>query len=88
MNGPGGTYNDGYIVDFEFIGAGDLDECNGMTANDLYGYQVTNSYPWVLRCHLRYTPMFKFVLDQAQLKAVIFFCIGCNGVVLKKCTCQ
>jgi len=43
---PDGTFND----DYEFTGAGDLDECNGMTVNGQYGYYVTGSYPWVLKC--------------------------------------
>ena len=30
--------------------AGDLDECNGMTVDDQYGYYVTDSFPWVLNC--------------------------------------
>lgn len=31
-------------------GLGDLDECNGMTRNGVYGYYVTDQYPWVLNC--------------------------------------
>ena len=31
-------------------GAGDLDECNGMTVNGQYGYYITNAYPWVMNC--------------------------------------
>lgn len=50
VNGPGGTYIGGFIDDFEYTGAGDMDECNGMTVNDQYGYHVTDSYPWVLGC--------------------------------------
>lgn len=49
---PGGTYNGAFRDDYVFVeGAGDLDECNGMTTADgVYGYYVTDTYPWVLGC--------------------------------------
>ncbi|MEM7443353.1 MAG: YHYH protein [Pseudomonadota bacterium] len=47
---PSGPYNGLYRADYEFTGAGDLDACNGMTVNGVYGYYVTNSYPWVIAC--------------------------------------
>lgn len=47
---PGGSYSGMYIDDYEFTNAGDLDVCNGMTINGQYGYYVTDSYPWVLKC--------------------------------------
>lgn len=47
---PGGVYDGMYVDDYEFTNAGDLDECNGMTVNGQYGYYVTDSYPWVLKC--------------------------------------
>lgn len=47
---PGGSYNGLYVDDYEFTGAGDLDECNGMTVAGQYGYYVTDSYPWILKC--------------------------------------
>jgi len=47
---PGGTYDGTYNDDYEFTGAGDLDECNGMTVGGQYGYYVTDAYPWVIRC--------------------------------------
>ncbi|MEM9727573.1 MAG: YHYH protein [Myxococcota bacterium] len=50
-DGPGGTYDGTYIDDYEFTGAGDLDECNGMTVDGQYGYYVIDAYPWILRCH-------------------------------------
>jgi hypothetical protein len=50
VNGPGGEHNGWYIDDYEFTGAGDLDECNGMTVKGQYGYYVTDSYPWILAC--------------------------------------
>ena len=48
---PGGTYDGLYIDDYEFTGNGDLDECNGMTVNGVYGYYVTDSYPWIIGCY-------------------------------------
>jgi YHYH protein len=47
---PGGEYNGLYVADYEFTNAGDLDRCNGMTVNGQYGYYVTDSYPWVIKC--------------------------------------
>ena len=52
---PGGTYNGLYRSDYEFTNAGDLDECNGMTVNGVYGYYVTDAYPWIIAC-LKGTP--------------------------------
>lgn len=46
------NYNGQFIGDFEYqLGAGDLDECNGMTVNGQYGYYVTDSYPWIVNCY-------------------------------------
>lgn len=50
-NSPGGTYDGTYIQDYEFTDAGTLDECNGMTIDDQYGYYVTDSYPYVMGCY-------------------------------------
>ncbi|MEM8590360.1 MAG: YHYH protein [Pseudomonadota bacterium] len=47
---PGGTYNGMYRADYAFVGTGDLDECNGMTVNGVYGYYVTDTFPWILAC--------------------------------------
>lgn len=47
---PGGVYDGMYIDDFEFTGAGDLDECNGMVVDGQYAYYVTGGYPWVIKC--------------------------------------
>ncbi len=47
---PGGDYDGTYVADWEFTGAGDLDECNGMLVDGQYGYFVTDAYPWVLGC--------------------------------------
>jgi hypothetical protein len=48
---PGGDYDGEYIDDWEFSGTGDLDVCNGMTVNGQYGYYVTDTYPWVMKCY-------------------------------------
>lgn len=48
--GPGGQPDGTYIEDYEFTGGGDLDTCNGMTVDGQYGYYVTTSYPWILKC--------------------------------------
>ena len=48
---PGGNYDGAFRDDYEYIeGLGDLDECNGMTRNGVYGYYITNNYPYVLAC--------------------------------------
>ena len=47
---PGGTYDGRFVDDWEWTDAGDLDECNGMTVDGVYGYYVTDTYPWVLAC--------------------------------------
>jgi hypothetical protein len=47
---PGGSYDGRFVDDWEWTGAGDLDECNGMTVDGVYGYYVTDTYPWVLAC--------------------------------------
>lgn len=45
------TYDGQFRGDYEYTaGAGDLDECNGMTVNGQYGYYITNAFPWVLNC--------------------------------------
>lgn len=48
--GPGGPHDGTFIDDYEYTGGGDLDECNGMVVDDQYGYYVTGTYPWVLKC--------------------------------------
>lgn len=49
--GPGGEYDGTYIDDWEYVaGSGDLDQCNGMIQDGVYGYVVTESYPHVLGC--------------------------------------
>ena len=45
------NYDGQFRGDYEYSeGAGDLDECNGMSVDGQYGYVVTNTYPWVLGC--------------------------------------
>lgn len=49
--GPGGTFDGTFIDDWSYVaGSGDLDECNGMTQDGLYGYVVTDTYPHVMAC--------------------------------------
>ncbi len=48
---PGGTYDGTFIDDYEYVaGSGDLDACNGMTIDGVYGYYVTDDYPYILGC--------------------------------------
>ena len=48
---PGGTYDGTYRDDYEFVsGSGDLDACNGMVRDGVYGYYVTQRFPYVLGC--------------------------------------
>ena len=50
---PGGNYDGTFIDDYEWrSGEGDLDECNGMERNGQYGYYVTHTFPWVMRCFM------------------------------------
>lgn len=51
ISDPGGSYDGMYVDDYEFTGRGDLDECNGMEVNGQYGYYVTESYPWMIKCY-------------------------------------
>ncbi|MCJ8319197.1 MAG: sulfatase-like hydrolase/transferase [Colwellia sp.] len=48
---PGGIYDGTYRDDYEYVeGLGDLDECNGMLVNGVYGYYITHDYPYILAC--------------------------------------
>ena len=48
---PGSNYDGTYIDDYKYQkGSGDLDECNGMISNGHYGYYVTSTYPWIMKC--------------------------------------
>lgn len=64
---PGGNYNGTYIDDYEFTGSGDLDACNGMTVNGQYGYYTTDSYPWMIACHVG-TPDISFAKGMPKAK--------------------
>ncbi|MEM8631665.1 MAG: YHYH protein [Pseudomonadota bacterium] len=48
--GPGGKPDRNNLVDDYFAGNGDLDECNDMIVNGVFGYYVTSTYPWILKC--------------------------------------
>ncbi len=49
--GPGGTYDGTFIDDWDYVaGSGDLDICNGMVQDGVYGYVVTDTYPHVMGC--------------------------------------
>lgn len=53
---PGGVYDGTYRDDYEFVsGLGDLDSCNGMTVNSIYGYYITDEFPYMTNC-FRGTP--------------------------------
>jgi arylsulfatase A-like enzyme len=48
---PGGSYDGTYRDDYQYQqGYGDLDECNGMSINGVYGYYITDGFPYVLSC--------------------------------------
>ena len=46
------NYDGQFRGDYEYTAnQGDLDECNGMTVDDQYGYYVTNTFPWIVNCY-------------------------------------
>lgn len=48
---PGGNYDGTYRDDYEYVANhGDLDECNGMTVDGVYGYYITDGFPYILTC--------------------------------------
>lgn len=56
-SGPGGAYDGTYVQDYEYAqGLGDLDECNGVTAqtaefpDGAYLYVLSTNYPFIPRC--------------------------------------
>ncbi len=50
---PGGMYDGTYRDDYEFVaGLGDLDACNGMTVDGVYGYYITDAFPWIINCFM------------------------------------
>lgn len=49
--GPGGAHDGTFIDDWVYVpGSGDLDQCNGMVQDGVYGYVVTETYPHVMGC--------------------------------------
>jgi hypothetical protein len=61
-NGPGGAYDGTFVADYEYVaGAGNLDECNGLTGvtpeypKGIYHYVLTEEFPYVPRIY-RGTP--------------------------------
>ena len=49
--GPGGAHDGTFVDDWEYVaGSGDLDACNGMVQDGVYGYVVTETYPHVMGC--------------------------------------
>ena len=65
---PEGSYVGTLIDDYKYqAGSGHLDECNGMMRNGSYGYYVTNTYPWVLKC-LKGTPDSSFNKRSMMMK--------------------
>jgi hypothetical protein len=50
---PGGSYDGTYRDDYEYIeGSGDLDACNGMTVEGVYGYYIIDEFPYLLGCFM------------------------------------
>jgi hypothetical protein len=48
---PEGLYDGTYRDDYEYEpGIGDLDACNGMTVAGVYGYYITDAFPWIINC--------------------------------------
>ena len=48
---PTGVYDGTYRDDYEYVAdLGDLDECNGMQIDGVYGYFITEHYPYILAC--------------------------------------
>ncbi|OAJ34937.1 YHYH protein [Piscirickettsia salmonis] len=48
---PGGKYDGRFRDDYMYIkNSGDLDECNGMMVNGVYGYYITATFPYILNC--------------------------------------
>jgi hypothetical protein len=67
-NGPGGAYDGTFVADYEYVaGAGNLDECNGLTGvtpeypKGIYHYVLTEEFPFVPRMY-RGTPDASFAV--------------------------
>ncbi len=49
--GRGCAWDGTFVDDWQYVaGSGDLDECNGMRQDGIYGYVVTEGYPHVMAC--------------------------------------
>lgn len=49
--GPGGRHDGTFVDDWVYVaGSGDLDACNGMQQDGVYGYVVSDTYPHVMAC--------------------------------------
>ena len=50
---PGGSYDGTYRDDYEYIdGSRDLDECNDMTIDGVYGYYIIDEFTYLLACFM------------------------------------
>ena len=59
----GFNYDGTFAQDYEYVHAsGDLDICNGMFIDGIYGYVVTDTFPYILNC-LRREPDPSFSLE-------------------------
>ena len=52
---PFGEYDGTFVEDYEYVGGGDLDACNGRTGTtpefgETYHYYVTDGFPFIPRC--------------------------------------
>ena len=52
---PFGPYDGTFVEDYEYVGGGDLDACNGRTGwtpefGETYHYYITDSFPYIPRC--------------------------------------
>ena len=48
---PAGDYDGTFRDDYEYVaGLGDLDQCNGMQVDGVYGYFITEQYPYIMAC--------------------------------------
>ncbi len=57
------SYDGTFAEDYEYVdGSGDLDVCNGMFIDGVYGYVVTDTFPYVMNC-LRREPDPSFNLE-------------------------
>lgn len=61
--GPSGAINGQFIEDYEYVaGSGDLDACNGMTVDGVYGYFASDDFPYLINCFIG-TPDDSFLIS-------------------------